>query len=90
MVNLLIALLFAGIIKKKRFNFKKLQRTFKKDSKYTIALGKDIFSEFKKVFKFASRMSKSFTNKKVCQATVIPIKNEKVIDFEQYRLKKAK
>jgi len=89
-MGFIYAILIAGFLKKKKVNPKKLKNTLKKESKFLISLTKDLFSLTNKTFKFISKKLIPITKKKICQATVAQIKNDTVIDFTEYKLKKAK
>lgn len=93
MINLLMGILFAGFIKRHRFNIRKTHRKFKKESKFIIEVLKDIFRLKNRMFKFILKMFNSIANNKknICSnETVEEIKNENIIDFTEYKLKKAK
>lgn len=89
-MEFIYAIIIAGFLKKKKVSPRKLKNTLKKESRFLISLTKDLFSLINNTFKFISTKLIPITKKKICQATVAPIKNEKVIDFTEYKLKKAK
>lgn len=90
-MGILYALLFAGILRDKKINAKRTSIKLKKECKFWFQLIKELVQLMNIIFKFIFTGLSMIINKSICQSeTVQQVKNEKVIDLAEYRLKKAK
>jgi len=86
-LNSLISLLFYQKLSKGKT--KKFKKGFKKRNKSSLTIFKNLGLIIFRVTKFTFRII--IHKKNVCQATVVSsIKSKKIVNFEEYRLKKAK
>lgn len=90
-MGILYALLFAGVLRNKKINPKATSRRIKKECKFWIKIITELVQLINIIFKFTFTGIGIIINKIICQSkTVEEVKNEKIIDLAEYKLKKAK
>jgi hypothetical protein len=89
MKNLIHALLFAKGLKIKKVSPRKITKSFKRETKLPITILSNLVQIIYLILKYVLTKLTKTTKQEICQE-VVEIKDPNVVDFEEYRLKKAK
>jgi len=89
MKNLIYTLLFAKGLKIKKVSPRKIAKSFKHETKLPIVIISSLVQMIYLILKYVFTKLAAITKKEVCQE-VVEVKDVNVVDFEEYRLKKAK
>jgi len=68
---------------------RRIVKSIKKETKLPIRIISDLIQIIYIILKYVFIKLLSITKKEICQETVVEVKNDKVVDFKEYKLKKA-
>lgn len=89
-VGILYVLLFTGAIRMFKFNPKKASKTIRKEIKFWIKIITELVELINIIFRFVfTSISTIFKKNKVLKKAE-EVKNDKIIDLAEYKLKKVK
>ena len=89
MKNLIHVILFAKGLKIKKVSPRKIAKSFKRETKLPIVIVSSLVQIIYLILKYIFTKLTTITKKEVYQE-VVEVKDVNVVDFEEYRLKKAK
>lgn len=89
-MGILYALLFSGLLNGKKVNVKKTSKAIKKDAKFLVQLITELVELLNQIVNFIFIKIPSACKKHFCQKTVEEELPSNVINFDEYKVKKAK